>query len=262
MNFEVIKPDEIRVMYQQAANKREILTILAQLTCSHENDICDILGIPHVKKKKLGRIDEEKALEMYNNGATENQIAKAFGVASITVYAWKLKAGLVRHSPDQQKQFEAVRNLYDMGLTDPEISAKTGLSVQMIYLYRREHGLKTKWSPRKDWAEVDAKFRPHYEKGLTDHQIADICGCHYWNVRGWRHREKLVVNGIRAKKQKSKEKRIKKVLNWAEIDRVCRPLYESGLNDPEIEGKTGINKRTVCEWRKREGLPSQRSLKA
>lgn len=262
MNFDVIKPDEISIMYQQAANKREMVKILSQLTCSDENDICDILGIPHVKKRTVKCFDEEKALEMYNNGATEKEIAKAFGVACVTVYAWKLKAGLVQHSPEREKRFETVRKLYDLGLTDPQISEKTGLSIQMIYLWRRENALKANWSPGKDWAEVDAKFRPHYEKGLTDKQIADICGCNSWNVRDWRQREKLVSNAIRGRKRKTKEKCVRAGRNWLEIDRICRPLYESGLNDPEIEKKTGIDKRTVCEWRKREKLPSQRSLKS
>lgn len=261
MNFDTIKPDEIRVMYQQAANKREILTILAQLTCSHENDICDILGIPRSKERKDGRIDDETALEMFKNGNSEKEIAKAFGVSVNAVYAWKLEKGLICHSPEREKRFEGVRALYDQGLTDPKIAQQTGMSVQTILFWRKEHGLKANWKPKiRDWAEEDKRFRTYYEQGLTDSEIADLCNCNYWNVRDWRQHMGLVHNGPKSKDGKPK-KGGRKPLDWGEVDKLCRPLYESGLNDPKIQAATGIDQRTVCAWRKREKLPSQRSCK-
>ena len=100
MNFDVVKPDEVRAMYEQAADKRMQISIMADLMTCEEADICDLLGIPHTKKKTRGCIVEEKALEMHRNGATSYAIAKAFSVSESAVKAWKWRVGLMEHSEE------------------------------------------------------------------------------------------------------------------------------------------------------------------
>lgn len=258
MNFDTIKPDEVRLMYEQAADKKYQVKILAQLMACEEADVCDILGIPHTKKRTSGRIDEEKALEMHQEGATNQQIADAFGVTLDAIRHWKWRTGLLQQSEEYKQKYSQCKALYDQGLKDKEIAEKTGIKIKSVWDWRKQNKLPAnRKRPGKDWSLDDKKLMPLYEKGLTDKQVADICGCNYWNVRDWRQHRGLVHNGPKSKDGKPK-KGGRKPLDWGEVDKLCRPLYESGLNDPKIQAATGIDKRTVFAWRKREKLPSQR----
>ena len=45
MTFECYSPQEIRFHYERAKNKREIIRVLADLTCSTEAELVDFLGV-------------------------------------------------------------------------------------------------------------------------------------------------------------------------------------------------------------------------
>lgn len=254
MNFDTIKPDEIKSIYNHAADKPLQVKILSQLMCCEEADVCDFLGIPHTKKRERRALDEMKAFEMHKNGATNEEIAEAFGVTVQAVYEWKKRSGINKIVSVPEETLALFKSLYEQGNNDLQISEKTGESIATVRIWRKQNKLKANCNRiYRDWEQDDKNMMPLYEMGCTDEQISKSVGCQKWNVRDWRKR-----NGLKAhiEPRKNYVKR-----DWTEIDKVCRPLYEMGMNDPQISEKTGIEKRTVCAWRGRKKLPSQRSLK-
>jgi predicted transcriptional regulator len=251
MNFSVIKRDEVRIMYEQAADKKMQIQIMADLMNCEEADVCDLLGIPHTKKRKHGCINEAEAMEMHRNGATSYAIAKAFDVTESAVKAWKWRVGLMQHSAETRAKYSKFRELYDLGWNDIEIAEETGVNRKTICDWRKMNKLPAHallhW---RDWEECDEIYRPMYEEGMTDSQIAEECGVNPWNVRDWRQKRMLVANRIPGRSGGRKPRKDRE-----HEDALIRPLYERGLSDTQIEKETGITRRAVCEWRHKFNLP-------
>lgn len=253
MNFDVIKPDEVRAMYEQAADKRMQISIMADLMTCEEADICDLLGIPHTKKKTRGCIVEEKALEMHRNGATSYAIAKAFSVSESAVKAWKWRVGLMEHSEETKAKYSQFRELYDQGMNDREIAEAAGSNRKIVCDWRKQNKLPAHMLRCQNWEACDEIYLPLYEQGKTDDQIAEACGVNPWNVRDWRHRRKLEANRTPARSGGRKPWK-----NREQEDSLLRPLYERGLSDGQIAKEAGIHGSTVYQWRHRFNLPANR----
>lgn len=252
MNFDVIKRDEVRAMYEQAADKRLQVSIMADLMACEEADVCDLLGIEHTKKRKHGYIVEEKALDMHRNGATSYAIAKEFDVSEAAVKAWKWRTGLMEPSEETKAKYSQFRALYDQGMNDSEIAAETGSIRKTVCDWRKQNKLPPHVRRNyRDWDADDERFMPLYNRGMTDTQIADVFRMNPWNVRDWRQQKGLKANVVPRKCGGRKPWK-----DWAREDSLIRPLYERGLNDAQIAKEIGINPRTVCDWRHRFNLPA------
>lgn len=233
------------------ADKKMQLQILADLMNCEEADVCDLLGIPQTKKRKHGCIVEAEALEMHRNGATSYAIAKAFDVTESAVKAWKWRVGLMEHSAETRAKYSQFRELYDRGMNDIEIAEATGVNRKTICDWRKMNKLPAHaLLHRLDLEECDEIYRPLYEQGMTDSQVAEACGVNPWNVRDWRQRRRLKANLMRGRSGGRKPWKDRQ-----EEDRLIRPLYERGLSDTQIAKEIGTNRRAVCEWRHKFNLP-------
>lgn len=266
MNFDVIKRDEVRLMYEQAADKRMQIRIMSELMSCEEADICDLLGIPATRKRKRHQINEEEALKMHQRGASDREIAEEFGVTKDAVKAWKWRTGLMEQSEETKAKYAQCMGFYEQGMTDGEIALATGMKRKAVCDWRKQNKLPPQKRPHREWGKDDERFMPLYESGMNDVQIADVFGLNYWNVRSWRHRRGLKAN-------KSGKEKIEEISrqearpkgrpgkDWIKDDRRFRPLYEKGLNDQEIEAATGEGRWKVCDWRHKFNLPPNRRAK-
>lgn len=252
MNFSVIKRDEVRIMYEQAADKKMQIRNMADLMACEEADICDVLGIPHTKERKHGRIDEIKAEQLRKKGATDKEIAEANGVTKEAVKAWKWRNGLMKLSEEKKAKYAHCRELYDQGMNDFEIAEQTGLNRKSVCDWRKQNKLPAHKKPIKDWELQDERFMPLYAQGMSDTEIGNRFGVNFWNVRTWRRMRGLAPNCPKNKPRKSRHG-----LSWEDKDRKYRPLYERGLNDTQIAELTGTNKWVIGDWRRKFNLPVQ-----
>lgn len=156
MDFSCLSPHEVRQQYAQAANKRTIIPILAEMTCSTSNEIREFLGleIPQKKKvvhKKYTAEQWSKALEMYQAGALDIEISAETGICRTTILHWRGRNGYPsnydRKKPKgptgnlSSEAHELRMSLYKAGLVDAEIAKKAGCSQGSIYQWRKLRGL-------------------------------------------------------------------------------------------------------------------------
>lgn len=156
MDFSCLSPHEVHQRYEQAANKRTIIPILAEMTCSTSNEVREFLGLQIPKKRKVvhKRYTVEqwnKALEMYQAGALDVEISDETGISRTTVLHWRSRNGYPSNY-DRKKpkgingNLSAEANnlrmkLYEEGLVDIEIANKVGCSQSSIYQWRKRRGL-------------------------------------------------------------------------------------------------------------------------
>lgn len=90
------------------------------------------------------------------------------------------------------------------------------------------------------WEKEDKKRRALHSLGLTDAEIATICGVTQYTIRGWRTRR-----GLRGATNR--------YLSEAEHFRRLE-LYWQGYTDKAIGKKLGYSWTTIFHWRERNGL--------
>lgn len=87
---------------------------------------------------------------------------------------------------------------------------------------------------------IQVDWRPLYDQGLTDQEIADKLGC--------------TVNLIGARRRAAGLPSIAQQRNDAKY----RHLYDAGYCDAHIAQEIGCSKKAVSVWRNRHGLPFNR----
>ena len=137
MLWDVITPTEARRRYDLATNKRSALTIIAGLTASTPSKVAEYLGVD--SKTVYAKLDGCKAQELYDQGLTDEQIAKKLSVTRTAVYNWRQMQGLpaVSRLPSHQRRME----VYNSGLSDRAAAAKLGISRNTYRYWRKRHGL-------------------------------------------------------------------------------------------------------------------------
>lgn len=91
--------------------------------------------------------DKAKARALYDEGASDQDIARACGVSQPTICNWRNALGLPPHTPPrQQRSFDTewARTLYDAGRTDVFIAETLGVCVGTISNWRHQEGLPSK----------------------------------------------------------------------------------------------------------------------
>lgn len=98
--------------------------------------------------------NDRRALELYQKGATDPEIARATGWAKSTVGKWRRDNGLPgnRKGVSLTQREAAVIRLYDQGHSDPEIAGAIGCSTYAVFHWRRRTGRQ-------------ANRRPGWQKG-------------------------------------------------------------------------------------------------
>lgn len=156
MNFDCLSPSEIRARYKQAEDKRYILDVLGDLTCSTPAEVAALLGVECPKR------------------CPEYRYVK-----------------VTTRKPSTKINPELMRPLYDKGMSDSEIGAVLGYSRTSVGKWRRKEGLPCNTQPG---SVVKHEALALYKKGYTDRQIAEALGVTKASVVGWRFRRGLPVN--------------------------------------------------------------------
>lgn len=96
----------------------------------------------------------------------------------------------------QLNHAEEWTELYNQGLPDDEIAARTGVSVTSVRTWRLALGLTSNKKPAKTTKmdSRDEKFMPLYRMGRTDPEIAKLCGVSTSAVFCWRKKNGLAPN--------------------------------------------------------------------
>lgn len=90
------------------------------------------------------KLDKQKALELYNVGLNDAQLAKKLGLSRNTVLTWRLQAGLQANDSRRREPFDKdeARKLVEAGLSDSAVARKLGVSWRLITNWRRQNGIE------------------------------------------------------------------------------------------------------------------------
>ena len=147
MNFSCLTPAEVREKYRRAEHKDVMLEILADLTCSSKKEMRAFLGLPPLKVKKSvpyserPKLNEAKALKMYNEGLSDPEIARAQGVSANAVALWRRRNGLISLYHAKMPNLDDRMRMYRQGMTDKEIAEAQGVAYKRVAEWRRNRGL-------------------------------------------------------------------------------------------------------------------------
>jgi len=152
----------------------------------------------------------ERALALYQDGATDRQIEAALGLKKGAACAWRHKNRLPLH-PDikgsgEKYDWKKARALYNAGASDMDIMRELGCSQGAVFGWRWRNKLPVNpsWYRRRmkgrvrecqrggfyDWKPAQELWK----KGAADMEIAKAMGCSRQAVRDWRAREGLERN--------------------------------------------------------------------
>ena len=148
MTFTCLSRDEVRKRFAQAENKAAEIRILADLTSATPKEVARFLGVIWpMRSKRGGRLDEERAMRLYNAGYSDREIADACSVCVYMVEQWRRRNSLYRDKAlfDPEK----IEELYRKGLHDGEIAAELHCSRGVAARWRRINNLPPNWDPHQ-----------------------------------------------------------------------------------------------------------------
>jgi hypothetical protein len=140
---------EIRQSYRTSKYKIKQIQILAQINACDEKQILKICGLADEamtcsKRKQL-------YIDMYKQGKYDCEIARAAGVTSSAVKAWRSKNMLPsnRERKPNAKYYARFLELYKCGFTDGQIARDTGVHKSSVWEWRKKRGLKSNFEKPK-----------------------------------------------------------------------------------------------------------------
>ena len=97
MTFSCLTKEEVRYKYRKADNKKMMVQILADLTCSSEKEMEEFLGANITREKRPERtyLDQKLAKKLYDRGMTDSEIANEMCVSKNAIKSWRKRNGLV-----------------------------------------------------------------------------------------------------------------------------------------------------------------------
>ena len=139
MTFSCLSEAEIREKFAHASNKKEMLHVLADLTCSSTQEMKEFLGLSPTKPINRTRtLDKEQALRMFQDGASDQQIADAMNIHLYAVKKWRWDNKLYRTTLLYPP--EDIRILYEKGMSDEEIAHAMHCGKTTILRWRKQNG--------------------------------------------------------------------------------------------------------------------------
>lgn len=148
MNFSCLSEAEVRYRYRMADDKVAIIRVLAELTCSKQEDMMEFLGVEKPKRKEPKKLDHEKALKLYTQGLNDADISRRLNVSDNAVHLWRRRNKLPsNYKPYAREEEEKRMALYRQGLNDTEIGKAVGVSHSCIAEWRRVRGLAANIRP-------------------------------------------------------------------------------------------------------------------
>ena len=147
--------------------------------------------------KYKGKIKHEEFKRLWEQGATDKELASAFGVTPNTIAIYRRKRGFPcnvekRTTFEVRTDYENMQRLYAGGCWDREISETLGCAVSTVIHWRKVNGLPS----QSEKIEVlrNRKYKELYDRGLRDNEIAQSMGVTASAVRQWRMKQKLQPN--------------------------------------------------------------------
>lgn len=151
---------EILHSWNNAAKPAEHVQILADLNAVSKEEMREKLlelgaeGVPVGRKKRTTKatgdykpvkLDELRAMQLYNDGACDLELADALGVTKTTVCKWRK---MMRLQPNGQRQRRTgldearAMQLYNDGLCDLDMAEALGVSRNTVADWRKRNDLK------------------------------------------------------------------------------------------------------------------------
>ena len=143
-----------------------------------------------------------------------------------------------RRVPFTDKQ---LTELYERGLSDPEIASELGVKREAVKYQRKKLGLL------RSRLFTDQELVDLHQEGYNDREMAERLGASEEVV--FYHRSRL---GLEANRYKNQNKPF--------TDRLVA-LHKKGLNDSEIANRLGVSNSKVYSRRKKLGLESNYRLR-
>lgn len=230
----IVFVNKAQILYRQLQLCRDILYLSKNLTSRRTR----YRGGHEVTGAEL---NQEKAQRLYSEGKSDIQIARALQVPAGDVREWREGRGLPQQGGSSKRAWDTQRamDLYEEGLSDDLIGEHVGTTSQAVHNWRVSLGLPP--HPRKRWSREEA--RRLLEEGYTDTQIAAMLGTTANAVACFRF---------------SDEAKAASQPTWD--TEYGRKLYEEGLTDKLAAQKIGITIKTFGDWRRKNGLPPNRTI--
>lgn len=177
--------DEIRKAYREARDQRGQISILAQLNCTTEEVIAEILGVELKKRTHNIRIQEDMFRKLYDEGKNDREIAEALGVnkSSVTAARNRLKLPpniMAAKGSEAEKRIadrEAkIKELYDQGKSDKEIAAIVECSKSTVHYIRNRLGLPRSGPYKRGGEKKEKNMDSNHEteKPASDAEITTM----------------------------------------------------------------------------------------
>lgn len=184
-------------------------------------------------------IDEMKSL--YNQGLSDNEIAKVFGCSRKSISKRRQKLGLsvnFRRAIDKEKE-QIIIQMFSEGKSGGEICRTLHLSSSTIAKFKKEHGIQSAFEMKMSAEDIE-KAMQMAKEGYMDTEIANMFSVSAGNIMF--HRKQ---RGI--KSQFSYDK-ISKIDNDKFLE-----LFNQGLGDVEIGKQLGMTSDGIYAHRMRHG---------
>lgn len=146
---------------------------------------------PRAKREYKAPADEEKLMELYEDGLSDKKVAEALGLKEFQVLRWRQERNLPSKFNLRHLDKNRVRELYEEGKTDSEIARILGVASQTICNWRSKEKLKSV----RSYARINYdQLRELYDQGMNDTQISQITGACTDSIRKWRKQNGLETN--------------------------------------------------------------------
>nr|DAP88755.1 MAG TPA: endonuclease [Crassvirales sp.] len=190
---------------------------------------------------KSVNIDMEKFHVLYNQGLSDNKIAKELGCDRKTIERRRHKLGLPVNfwQSEVKRNPELIKQMLEEGKSSVEISKLLNVSVTTLAKFKKEKGIKGAYDAKMSKEDID-KAMSLAQEGYMDTEIAELFGVTAGNIMF--HRKN---RGIESQFTYDK---ISKINN-----KKFEELFNQGLGDEEIGKALGISSNGVYYHRIRHG---------
>lgn len=186
-------------------------------------------------------IDLDKMKALYNQGLSDNEIAKRLGCSRKTIEKRRKKLGLPINTwwKIDANMAETITKLFEEGKSGAEICKMLNLSHTTVSKFKKDHNIHGTFDMKMSAEDIE-KAMKMAEEGYMDSEIAKEFGVTQGNI--FNHRK---VRGI--KSQFSYDK-------IAKIDSLkFEELFNQGLNDVQIAKELGMSSDGIYSHRMRYG---------
>ena len=189
-------------MYRLPSTHRKIKLLMMGVNCPFYEEIytgkkrskaCSQIlpRKPRAKREYKAPADEEKLMELYEDGLSDKKVAEALGLKEFQVLRWRQERNLPSKSSLRHLDKNRVRELYEEGKSDREIARTLGVAAKTITNWRSKEKLKS----IRSYSRINYdQLRELYDQGLNDTQISQITGACTDSIRKWRKQNGLETN--------------------------------------------------------------------